>query len=117
MKFPVIELVDRLAIAQVKYEKTQSNRAELDWYQNQIQEFDFSTIQHDFIELKSVHQQIWTLESDLKSFREHLHSLEEIGRRAIMIRDLNHKRISLKNSMAEKLYCPVREIKSDHLSE
>jgi hypothetical protein len=43
--------------------------------------------------------------------------MDEIGRRAIAIRDLNNKRITLKNSMAEKLKCNIREIKHDHLSE
>lgn len=43
--------------------------------------------------------------------------LEEIGRRAIKIRDWNNRRIALKNSMAEKLDCTVREIKKDHLSQ
>jgi len=42
--------------------------------------------------------------------------LEEIGRRAIAIRDWNNKRLVLKNSAAELLKCDVREIKKDHLS-
>ena len=37
MKFPVIEIVDRYAIAVVKYEKTQgANQAELDFFQLNI---------------------------------------------------------------------------------
>jgi hypothetical protein len=57
------------------------------------------------------------LEKELKSGRENELPLEEIGRRAIKIRDWNNKRVSIKNAMAEKLSCPVREIKKDHLSE
>lgn len=117
MKFPIIELVDRLTIAEVKHEKTNSNQIELDWYREQFSQFDLSIVMDDINELKLIHHQIWDLESDLKSFREHIHSLEEIGRRAIMIRDLNHNRIQIKNRIAEKLNCVVREIKFDHLSE
>ena len=35
-QFPVIELVDRLAIAEIKWQRTRANSAELLWYQQQI---------------------------------------------------------------------------------
>jgi hypothetical protein len=44
-------------------------------------------------------------------------SLQEIGRRAIAIRDFNNKRIVYKNSIATILGHPVREIKQDHLAD
>jgi len=53
----------------------------------------------------------------LKAGREQELPLEEIGRRAIAIRDHNNRRIAIKNALAEQLECPVREIKRDHLSE
>jgi hypothetical protein len=117
MMFPIVELVDRLLIAQIKFEKSLDNKAELDWYTNQCNELDLTKISKDLDELKNIHLEIWDLEADLKSFKEKNQSLEEIGRRAIMIRDLNHQRILLKNRMAEILGCRVREIKHDHASE
>ena len=71
----------------------------------------------EFDQLIDIHKQIWELEKELKAGLEQALSLEEIGRRAIEIRNHNHRRIALKNAMAEKLYCPVREIKKDHASE
>jgi hypothetical protein len=115
--FPVIELFDRLAIAEVKWERTHSNQEELDWYRLQVQDLDLDLVKTYFDELKNIHNTIWGLESELKSGREAELSLEEIGRRAILIRDWNNKRIAIKNSIAEILNCPVREIKQDHLSE
>lgn len=115
--FPVIELFDRLAVAQVKWEKTSANHAELAWYLGQIANYDFKKVHDLFDELKSTHFQIWELEAELKSGREHELPLEELGRRAIRIRDVNNKRIAIKNKIAEALDCPVREIKKDHLSE
>jgi hypothetical protein len=115
--FPVIELFDRLAVAQVKWARTNANHAELAWYLGQIANYDFKQVNTLFEELKTVHNQIWDLEAELKSGREHELALEELGRRAIAIRDHNHKRIAIKNQMAEILDCPVREIKKDHLSE
>ena len=115
--FPVIELVDRLAIAEVKFQRTQANHEELLWYQDQARRIDLDKIATEYQQLKHIHDQIWNLEAELKTGREAELSLEEIGRRAIAIRDHNNKRIALKNSMAAKLDCPVREIKKDHLSE
>jgi len=115
--FPIIELIDRLAIAEIKFEKTQLNSEEYQWYQAQFNKLQMQDIQVEYQNLKNIHLQIWNLESDLKSGLEHKHSLAEIGRRAIEIRNWNNQRIKLKNSIAEKLNCNVREIKSDHLSE
>ena len=117
MKFPVIELVDRLAIAEVKWQRTQANSEELEWYRQQVAEFDQSVISQDMHTLQRIHNAIWELEKELKSGQEQSLSLEEIGRRAIEIRNLNNQRIQLKNHMAEILQCPVREIKKEHASE
>jgi hypothetical protein len=115
--FPVIELVDRYAIAFLKYNKTKANKEELDFYVNKLEEYDTSAVVEELQELYEIHSQIWELESQLRSGKENELPLEEIGRRAIAIRNLNNKRIALKNIMAEKLGCTVREIKQDHLSE
>ena len=113
--FPTIELYDRLAIAELKWEKTGANKEELEWYQGQL------TVPEDlkdlFNELKHIHSLIWSLEWELKTGQEEKLELAEIGRRAIAIRDMNNKRIAFKNTIAEKLNDPVREIKQDHLSE
>jgi len=113
--FPVIELFDRLAIAEVKWEKTMANREELEWYRNHCDVA--SNVRELYEELKDIHRQIWALETELKSGREQELALEEIGRRAITIRDKNNQRIKVKNAIAEQLGDAIREIKRDHLSE
>ena len=115
--FPIIELVDRLALAEVKFKRTKANEEELLWYMNQALRIDISVIVDEYENLKQIHNEIWDLESELKTGREAELSLEEIGRRAISIRDHNNRRVALKNLIAEKLGCSVREIKKDHLSE
>jgi len=115
--FPIIELVDRLAIAEVKFKRTKANEEELLWYMNEAIRINLTEIVDEYADLKRIHDEIWELEAELKTGREAELSLEEIGRRAIAIRDHNNKRVKLKNVMAEKLNCPVREIKKDHLSE
>ena len=81
MKFPVIELVDRLAIAEIKWQRTHANREEVEWYQQQMQQFDISLVAQEMQRLKDIHNSIWDLEKELKSSQEHKLSLEEIGRR------------------------------------
>jgi hypothetical protein len=117
MKFPIIELVDRYVIALLKFHKTQENREELDFYIDQLCSYDLKKIQTDLDQLYQVHSTIWSLESQLKSGREGELSLEEIGQRAITIRDWNRKRIALKNSIADALGCDIREIKRNHASQ
>ncbi len=118
VNFPVLELMDRLCIARLKWEKTQSNQEELLWYEREWSKFDITPAISEHIEkLTEIHRQIWNLEWQLKTGVEHQLSLEEIGRRAIAIRDWNNKRLTVKNSAATLLNCPVREIKQNHLSD
>ena len=56
------------------------------------------------------------LEKELKNGFEQTLPLEEIGRRAILIRNENALRVKIKNAIAEALGCEVKEIKQDHLS-
>lgn len=115
--FPIGELIDRLVIARIKAEKLGLHTNELDWYESAIKNFDISHLENEIHELKLAHLDIWEMESLLKSGLEEQISLEEIGRRAIKIRDYNGHRIKIKNRISEKMNCNVVEIKKDHLSE
>lgn len=117
VNFPVLELMDRLCIARIKWEKTQANKEELEWYEREWEKFSSTPeLEEHIASLTLIHKEIWNLEWQLKSGVEHQLSLEEIGRRAIAIRDWNNKRLVVKNSAASLLDCPVREIKHNHLS-
>ena len=116
-QFPALELIDRLCIARIKWEKTKANKEELTWYENEWSKFSSTPdIDKHIEELTVIHKEIWNLEWQLKTGVEDQLPLEEIGRRAIAIRDWNNKRLTVKNSAATLLNCPVREIKHDHLS-
>ena len=116
---PVLELVDRLCIARVKYVRTNgANQAELDWYEAQFKKLPQSEeLDQNIAAIIEIHNTIWDLEWQLKSGVEQQLSLEEIGRRAIVIRDYNNKRIGFKNSVAKLLNDGVQEVKQDHLSQ
>lgn len=113
MKFPVIELVDRYAIAIVKSIKTDNaNAAEVDFYGTQMEETGISKLHPLVQELIEHHKYVWSLEDDFKKGRIDSQPLEEIGRIAIAVRDQGHERQRIKNALAELANDPVREIKN-----
>ena len=116
---PALELIDRLCIARVKHARTQgANQNELDWYEERYRAMPQSAELDEVIRrMTDIHHAIWDLEWQLKSGVEQMLSLEEIGRRAIAIRDFNNKRIAYKNSVAHIVGHPVTEIKQDHLAD
>jgi hypothetical protein len=115
-KLALIELVDRYCIAQVKLSILGNNQEEFDFYKEQLSsEFDINLVQQDLNELTEIHRKIWDMEDDFKKCVVELkYPLEEIGRRAILIRDINIDRYAIKNRIAEKLNNPIREKKRYH---
>lgn len=116
---PVLELIDRLCIARVKHARTRgANQVELNWYEDKLRQLPQSAELDEAIQaMTDIHHAIWDLEWQLKSGVEQMLSLQEIGRRAIAIRDFNNKRIAYKNTVARILSHPVTEIKQDHLAD
>lgn len=112
-KFPVIELVDRYCIAKLKFNKLGNNKDELDFYTDQLSMINLSSIQEELDALYDVHARVWDLEDDFKKYRvEKMFSLEEVGRRALYVRDIMEERYHLKNIIADKLNDPVKERKN-----
>lgn len=112
MKFPIIEIVDRYAIAMVKYKETNGqNAAELTFYEEQMKSVNINTRFHLVTELVEHHATVWSLEDDFKKARIDNIALDEIGRRAIQIRDYSYERSRLKNALAELYGDKVREVK------
>ena len=117
MKFPTIEIVDRYAIAVVKHEKTNgANQEELEFYLEQMKEAGIDLSNAKVIELIEHHRYVWSLEDDFKKAKIDALPLEEIGRRALYIRDIGYRRVDLKNELAKLVNDPVREIKQDHIT-
>lgn len=118
MQFPIIEIVDRYAIAVVKFDNTNgANKEELDFYTEQMKLVNINP-QHTLMkELIEHHRYVWSIEDDFKKARIDQLPLDEIGRRALHIRDIGYERVRLKNALAEIIGDPVREIKQDHCSE
>lgn len=60
--------------------------------------------------------EIWNLENAIRRGGEDKLGFEEVGRRAVKIRDLNRKRIEYKNQITELMKAGFQESKVNHLS-
>lgn len=70
----------------------------------------------NFMRLAQMNIEIWNLENEVRrgAFDK---NLEEVGRRALLIRDLNKKRIEYKNHITELYKHGFKECKINHLSQ
>lgn len=66
--------------------------------------------------LYKINGEIWGLESDLRKGKEKELGLKEIGKRAILIRNKNNKRIIEQNRLID-IFGGFKNIKKDHISE
>ncbi len=62
-----------------------------------------------FCDLALVNAEIWELESDIRKGNDM--PLEEVGRRALLIRDANKRRVEIRNKMMQ-----FKDIKMEHAS-
>lgn len=115
MKMPISEIADRYSIALLKHERADAdNQIEIHTLHKELTEY---TNAMDFVsKLKEVNGQIWDLESDIRKGKERELGLEEVGRRAIAIRELNKIRVSYKNEMVKIYGEGFEDIKMNHAS-
>jgi hypothetical protein len=69
-----------------------------------------------FMALLEANVTIWWLETDLRNGKEGTLPLEEVGRRAIQIRNINKDRITAKNHIADAMGEIRLEVKVNHAS-
>jgi hypothetical protein len=120
MKMPISEILDRYSIAILKKERANAENEqeiqdlndEIDNYRNQSPELIDRKIQ----QLIEINGKIWDLESDIRKGKEGELGLEEVGRRAILIRGLNKIRVGYKNEIVEVFNEGYKDIKMNHAS-
>lgn len=121
MNYPIAELCDRLSIEKLKVERipdyvsTFVNDAQKEYAKRVPEEIESQVYDYLF-QLKEWNGKIWDLESDIRKGKEGELGLEEVGRRALAIRDLNGERIKVKNQIAE-LFNEYLEKKFNHASQ
>ena len=131
MQMPLSEIADRYTILKLKKERSSSNTSavidgQFQIFANELQvsmeklgKKSRDIIKNYITELYIINGEIWNLESDLRKGKEGELGLEEVGKRALLIRNLNQKRVEMKNMIAEEAvegYFST-EIKVNHASE
>ena len=117
MQVTLAEMIDRYSIVTLKVENLPENvecRAELATLENEIRQHNFPQVLDWFSRLYDTNSRIWKLEADIRNGRDGLLGLEEVGRRAIQIRDINSERIAIKNEINKVTKSGFQEIKVNH---
>jgi hypothetical protein len=110
MNVSVAEMADRYSICRLKFERVGDEvKPEMDTLESELKRY--SDIDIYIAKLTAVNAKIWDLEADIRAGKEGLLGLEEVGIRALKIRDLNKIRVSIKNEMVEKFKEGFKEIK------
>ncbi|MFC1682465.1 hypothetical protein ACFL0X_02525 [Nanoarchaeota archaeon] len=122
MEMPLPEILDRMSILKLKIERIGESHLqdEMKEYEKALADFKEKGIeikQELLNELYDLNKQIWDLESDIRSGKEGELGLEEVGRRAILIREINKKRVGIKNKIVEETGFGFKDVKMNHASE
>lgn len=119
MKIQASDLIDRYSILTLKSHRSDVDvTAELNEYKSAISELPNSDTAISFANrLYEVNGMIWDLESDIRNYKEDELGMEEVGRRALQIRDLNKDRIAIKNEITSFYNDGFKEVKINHKSE
>lgn len=110
MQVPLSDITDRFSILILKWINGADVKAELMVYAKEC------SITEEFLDILKINAEIWNLESDIRQGREGILGLEEVGRRALAIRNKNRDRIEVKNKIAA-ISKTFQEIKVKHASE
>lgn len=121
MEMPLGEVLDRFTILRLKLERIKDRNIipEYESFKKAIEDFKKKSVnvKQEWIDrLYEVNGKIWDLEFDIRRGKEGELGLEEVGRRAIAIRNLNNIRVNIKNKVAEETGIGFKDIKKDHAS-
>jgi hypothetical protein len=130
LEYSLDELLDREVIARIKMGKvvSEEDKKELAYQKAELENAilieaakNSKDINDRLLDwerrLVSIHNLIWELEADIRAGKEGSMGLEEVGKRALMVRDLNRQRIALKAEIVEATGRGFKDIKINHASE
>ena len=104
---PLPEVVDRYTIARLKLERldetqidVESMKEEIEYYKSGI-DFENEKLSELTNELYVVNGRIWDTESSIRMGLDKQMTLDEVGNRALRVRDLNRIRMKVKNDIID----------------
>jgi len=113
MKMPLSEILDRYTITKLKSERTNEDvSVELSAYKSEIGNPDYakqySKIESFINRLYQINGELWNAEGDIRKGTEM--PLEDIGRLALKVRDLNCQRNGIKAEIVDAFSEGFKEI-------
>tara|TARA_B100000945_G_C20167109_1_gene495950 strand:+ start:218 stop:580 length:363 start_codon:yes stop_codon:yes gene_type:complete len=112
MKMPISEIIDRYTITKLKSERTNENVIEeLRIYQNELESYN-TDLKLYISRMYDINGKIWDTESDIRKGTKL--PLEEIGRLALKVRDLNCERNAIKAEIVDQFSEGFKEIKINY---
>jgi len=117
MKMPLSEILDRYTITKLKSERTNEDVSdELRTYKREIENPDYVEKSNQIVSfiqrLYSINGQLWDTEKDIRNGVDM--PLEEVGRLALKVRDLNCKRNEIKAEIVDAFSEGFKEIKINY---
>ena len=111
MKMPLSEIIDRYTITLLKSQRTEEDVAEeLNAYKKEIPEGD--SVETFINRMYEINGKIWNTEGDIRSGVDM--PLEEVGRLALIVRDLNQIRNGIKGEIVDEFAEGFKEIKVNY---
>jgi len=128
MKYPLDELLDKTSIIQLKFERL-PNLDDRNRWANEMREYSiavgeyigggictYEQVEEWFKQLYEANATTWDLEAAIRQGKEDELGLEEVGRRAIAIRENNGIRVGIKNDIVKEIGKGYTDVKIDHIS-
>lgn len=120
---PVCELCDRLTIAKLKFERLPDDELDkallvkqIEYYASGI-DWNLPGLSELVNKLQEINGLMWDAEWAIRKGLDADLGLDEIGRRALKIRDLNRERIAVKNQITYMVKQPeFADCKMNHVS-
>lgn len=116
MKIQPADVLDRLSIVMLYMIHGHDHVVlEYEALLNEVRGMDVDQRLADFAQLLMANANVWKLESEIRKGKEGEMGLEEVGRRAIQIREFNKARVCIKDHIANYMG-GFRHMKVDHIS-
>ena len=111
MKMPLSEIIDRYTITMLKSERTNEDvNEELETYKKELPSSD--EVENFITRMYEINGKIWNTEGDIRNGTDM--PLEEVGRLALKVRDLNCVRNGIKAEIVDAFSEGFKEIKINY---
>jgi len=127
MKMPISEIIDRFTITKLKTERTNEDVSdELNAYKSEIEQYNLDDVSPYVDRMYEINGTLWNYETQMRKLMDCKNGttqvvdvndlpLDEIGKLALLVRDLNGTRNRVKSEIVEKFSEGFKDIKINYV--